>query len=289
MPGNKIDWIRYGAETGSFMAVGNQPAPQLLRQGFQHSTTYTQLDNFFHGSYDLSGEVPISGIQIRSTINNDFVNNGRVVYLDTSGIWTQADASTVSVYSMLGISPIRNSGGGTISNKNILIQGWVVLTMGVGGHVENESIYINSSEAICQGMPLYLGSRGANNSAGILLNVPPSTIDSRSQDRKIANLVEFDMESKIGLVWFDPSLCLPNIAPEGEEIIYYGAYGDGNEGCRIGDRGTQYTLYFFGGVVFTDPGLTTPFNGGDLWYYDPVTNTSYQINSSGVIVGTYPC
>jgi hypothetical protein len=133
------------------------------------------------------------------------------------------------------------------------------------------------------------GGRNAGGTRGMLMNKPPSTINARNKDRKIANLVEYNQDTRRGLVWFDPSLCLPNIAPEGEETIYYGGSGTGNEGCRTGTQGTQYTLYLFAGVFYTDPGLTTPFDGGDLWYYDPITNTSYQINSSGVVIDSFPC
>jgi hypothetical protein len=288
MPGNKIEWIRYGAETGSFMAVGNQPAPQLLRHGFQHSTTYTQLDNFFQAGVN-EGTTPMSGIQIQSTISRSFAGAGRVLCLNTEGTWIQADCITTQVWQMLGISPTVNSDGGAISNQNILIQGWAVLKMAITDISSDESIYIDNPANLRQGMPLYLGGRNAGNTAGMLMNKPPSTIDARNKDRKIANLVEYNDNPRIGLVWFDPSLCLPNIAPEGEETIYYGGSGTGNEGCRTGTQGTQYTLYLFAGVFYTDPGLTTPFDGGDLWYYDPITNTSYQINSSGVVIDSFPC
>jgi len=288
MPGNKIEWIRYGAETGSFMAVGNQPAPQLLRHGFQHSTTYTQLDNFFNVTF-TEGTTPMSGIQIQSTVSRSFADAGRVVKLDTEGTWGQADCAATDVWQMLGISPIIGQTEDAVSNQNILIQGWAVLKMGIIDISQDDSIYIDNIANLRQGMPLYLGGRNAGGTRGMLINKPPSTIDAINKDRKIANLVEFDTNDKVGLVWFDPSLCLPNVAPEGEETIYYGGSGTGNEGCRTGTQGTQYTLYLFAGVFYTDPGLTTPFNGGDLWYYDPITNTSYQINSSGVVIDSFPC
>lgn len=288
MPGNKIEWIRYGAETGSFMAVGNQPAPQLLRHGFQHSTTYTQLDNFFNVTF-TEGTTPMSGIQIQSTVSRSFSDAGRVICLNTEGTWVQADCGTTQVWQMLGISPIIGQTLDAVPNQNILIQGWAVLKMAITNIISDESIYIDNPANLCQGIPLYLGGRNAGNTRGMLMNKPPSTIDAINKDRKIANLVEFDTNERVGLVWFDPSLCLPNVAPEGEETIYYGGSGTGNEGCRTGTQGTQYTLYLFAGVFYTDPGLTTPFNGGDLWYYDPITNTSYQINSSGVVIDTYPC
>jgi hypothetical protein len=288
MPGNKIEWIRYGAETGSFMAVGNQPAPQLLRHGFQHSTTYTQLDNFLNVTF-TEGTTPISGIQIQSTISSSFRGSGRVIYLNTEGTWEQADCATTAVWQMLGISPIIGQTFDPIFNQNLLIQGWAVLKMAIVDIISDESIYIDNPANLCQGIPLYLGGRNAGDTAGMLINKPPSTIDARNKDRKIANLVEYNQDTRRGLVWFDPSLCLPNIAPEGEETIYYGGSGTGNEGCRTGTQGTQYTLYLFAGVFYTDPGLTTPFDGGDLWYYDPITNTSYQINSSGVVIDSFPC
>lgn len=46
-----------------------------------------------------------------------------------------------------------------------------------------------------------------------------------------------------------------------------------------------------GYTIYSNPQLTTVFNGNNLWYKDGFSQCSYtfQINSSGVIINTYDC
>lgn len=77
----------------------------------------------------------------------------------------------------------------------------------------------------------------------------------------------------------------------------------GNTGdtvCTTG--GTPGNLYFTspgpaswfvasGSTIYSNPQLTTVFNGNNQWYKDGVTQCSFafQINSSGVIINTFDC
>lgn len=42
-------------------------------------------------------------------------------------------------------------------------------------------------------------------------------------------------------------------------------------------------------VIYTDAELTLPYNGQGLWYGIQGTNTSWLINTSGLIIDSYDC
>jgi len=44
-----------------------------------------------------------------------------------------------------------------------------------------------------------------------------------------------------------------------------------------------------GTVTYQDEEATIPFNGYDLWVKEPTTNSTYRMNSIGVITGIVPC
>ena len=70
------------------------------------------------------------------------------------------------------------------------------------------------------------------------------------------------------------------------------------EACSL--DGEEFTVYFSGSggtpacpattvVLFTDPGLTTRFDGQDLWWKSYQCNARYYILRSGFIEGQSPC
>lgn len=57
---------------------------------------------------------------------------------------------------------------------------------------------------------------------------------------------------------------------------------------------TIYSLvnnWYLATTFFTDAGMLTPFNGNDLWYSNDASGTAgwVQINSSGIVTGSYGC
>ena len=71
---------------------------------------------------------------------------------------------------------------------------------------------------------------------------------------------------------------------------------DPNKACQIGPSFPPQTLYwngsgipFIGEIVFTDSGLTSPYNGQQFWYYVYGNNFSYQIRDDGLIMDASEC
>lgn len=71
-------------------------------------------------------------------------------------------------------------------------------------------------------------------------------------------------------------------------------YNDTNSACMMGfENGVPLyilddTVLDVGSTVYTNPQLTIPFTGGNLWYLY-YSSSTYQINNSGVVIDASGC
>jgi hypothetical protein len=79
----------------------------------------------------------------------------------------------------------------------------------------------------------------------------------------------------------------------GEKLFDGEGFGDGGTACIMGplsiSKGGSQTLYQSGETFYTNPGLTTPFDGGGNWWYNGTDNRSYQIGNEGNFFDTFSC
>ena len=70
-------------------------------------------------------------------------------------------------------------------------------------------------------------------------------------------------------------------------ILVYTTYNGGT----CGGSGSTMTLYFDTTFTncYTDSALTTPFNGGNHWWYCDNNGTNYRIGSTGAVITIYSC
>ena len=75
-----------------------------------------------------------------------------------------------------------------------------------------------------------------------------------------------------------------------------GPFGDFTEACEAGPGLPCDVVYVtseavaVGDTVYEDPGCSSPFPGGSLWYYNCTSGTTaIQINDGGVIQGVSTC
>jgi hypothetical protein len=84
-----------------------------------------------------------------------------------------------------------------------------------------------------------------------------------------------------------------NCSSGGSKIFTTIYYGNGEETCYNGpgaiSKGNTQTLYPSGEFFYTDSGLTTPFNGGGVWWYNGTDNISYQIGNEGNTMDIFSC
>ncbi len=70
---------------------------------------------------------------------------------------------------------------------------------------------------------------------------------------------------------------------------------DGTGACAISPTGTTYysnvSAPWIGNTMYTNSSLTTVLNGANQWFRigGSMDNSSYQINSLGVIIDAYDC
>lgn len=73
-------------------------------------------------------------------------------------------------------------------------------------------------------------------------------------------------------------------------------FGDPGQACSEGSLIPSRPYYSMdrpalpqGATVYMDPALTAPFDGMGQWWYDPVNNVSYLIDSNGIVIEALPC
>ena len=73
-------------------------------------------------------------------------------------------------------------------------------------------------------------------------------------------------------------------------------FGDPGTACSEGNTFPARPYYSIdrpplinGSIVYVDPTLSSTFDGMGQWWYDPVNNVSYLIDSSGMVIEVIPC
>jgi hypothetical protein len=85
----------------------------------------------------------------------------------------------------------------------------------------------------------------------------------------------------------------PQLVPV--RLVDGGRIQDPMVACSIGLGGTPLDLYCInaqpgvGDFIFNDSGGSSPFNGGNAWYYDQQSNSVYLIDTVGEILNTFRC
>ena len=84
----------------------------------------------------------------------------------------------------------------------------------------------------------------------------------------------------------------PRLGPV--RLVDGGRIPDPRAACSIGLGGTPLDLYCanapgVGEFLFNDDLGSSPFNGGDAWYYDQLSNVVYLVNTGGEILDSFRC